>query len=128
MDSLTNQEAGAAKKLAEAIVEFLIAVEVGRRSRMPTPPAPRVEVKLPTPLAPPAPNAVPALGSTRETPPDGGILVGVREAARLLSVGQRTLWTQTAPRGPIPVVRIGKAVRYAVDDLQTWIKKARQTR
>jgi excisionase family DNA binding protein len=44
-----------------------------------------------------------------------------RAAAAALSVSQRTLWGMTAPRVPIPVVRIGRAVRYPADALKAWI-------
>jgi hypothetical protein len=44
-----------------------------------------------------------------------------RAAAAALAVSPRTLWAMTAPRGPIPVVRIGRAVRYELDALQVWI-------
>ena len=49
------------------------------------------------------------------------LLLTPRDAARTLAVCERTLWERTQPRGPIPVVRIGRAVRYAVSDLQSWI-------
>ncbi len=48
-----------------------------------------------------------------------------REAARALGISQRTLWALTAPRGPIPCVRIGSgkrsAVLYRVADLEAWL-------
>ena len=44
------------------------------------------------------------------------LLVDAREAAQMLAISERTLWGWTAPRGPIPVVRCGRAVRYAVAD------------
>lgn len=52
------------------------------------------------------------------------LLVDSREAARMLSISARTLWTFTA-KGEIPCVRIGKAVRYSVDDLRAWIERSR---
>ena len=51
------------------------------------------------------------------------ILMTAREAARALTVCEKTLWTLTQPRGKIPAVRIGKAVRYRMEDLQAWIEK-----
>jgi len=48
-----------------------------------------------------------------------------REAARAMSISERTLWGLTAPRGPIPCVRIGKGKRrtvlYPVANLQAWM-------
>jgi excisionase family DNA binding protein len=49
------------------------------------------------------------------------ILVDSREAARLLAISTRKLWSLT-DCGEIPCLRIGRAVRYAVEDLQQWVK------
>jgi hypothetical protein len=43
-----------------------------------------------------------------------------REAARELGISERSLWSQTAPRGPIPCVRIGRSVRYSVEVLKRF--------
>jgi hypothetical protein len=55
------------------------------------------------------------------------LAVRPREAARLLSVSARTLWALTAPRGPIPCLRIGhgkrQTVLYPVADLQAWLSR-----
>lgn len=48
------------------------------------------------------------------------LLVTPREAARLLSVSERTLWS-IAAAGEIPRVRIGRAVRYRVADLRAYV-------
>jgi predicted DNA-binding transcriptional regulator AlpA len=52
-----------------------------------------------------------------------------RETAKALGISARHLWALTAPRGPIPVIRIGsgkrKTVLYPVAELQVWL--ARQT-
>lgn len=50
------------------------------------------------------------------------MLLTSREAAAALSVCEKTLWSITAPRGPLPVVKIGRAVRYSVTDLEAFIK------
>ena len=50
------------------------------------------------------------------------ILLTSRQAAALLQVGERTLWRLT-DKGEIPVVRIGRLVRYDPRDLQRWIEK-----
>ena len=50
------------------------------------------------------------------------LLVTSREAARILAVSERTLWG-LADRGEIPRVRIGRAVRYDVRDLDVWIQR-----
>lgn len=58
---------------------------------------------------------------------DDRLLVPARDAARMLSVSERTLYSMTAPRGPIAPVRIGRAdsgnprVLYSVERLREWI-------
>ncbi len=47
-------------------------------------------------------------------------LLTTREAAGVLRVSERTLWTLTHD-GEIPSVRVGRSVRYDQDDLSTWI-------
>ena len=44
------------------------------------------------------------------------------EAARLLAISLRKLWT-LADEGEIPVVRIGRSVRYDPADLQDYIER-----
>ena len=54
-------------------------------------------------------------------------MIPARDAARMLSVSERTLYAMTAPRGPIASVRIGRAdsgnprVLYSVETLRAWI-------
>ena len=50
------------------------------------------------------------------------LLLSTREAAKALSVCEKTLWTLTK-NGELPVIRIGRAVRYSIADLQNWIQK-----
>jgi excisionase family DNA binding protein len=52
------------------------------------------------------------------------LLLSAREAAKVLSISERTLWSQTEPRGKIPVVRMGSRVLYPVDALRQWIEQA----
>ncbi len=47
-------------------------------------------------------------------------LLTVREAAGLLRISDRTLWTLTS-QGEIPSVRVGRSVRYDPVDLTRWI-------
>lgn len=49
------------------------------------------------------------------------LLMTPREAALALAVCEATLRSYTKPRGDLPCVRIGRAVRYDVRDLRTWI-------
>jgi hypothetical protein len=57
--------------------------------------------------------------------PDSPLALRPREAARVLNISARHLWGLTAPRGPIPCVRLGrgrrKAVLYVLDDLKAWL-------
>jgi len=50
-----------------------------------------------------------------------------REAAKALGISARTLWGLTAPRGPIPCVRVGsgkrRTVLYPVAELQAWLNR-----
>jgi excisionase family DNA binding protein len=52
---------------------------------------------------------------------DDRLLLPIREAARILSVSERTLYAMTAPRGPIRPVRIGTRVLYSRETLRQWI-------
>ena len=51
------------------------------------------------------------------------LLLTPREAAKALSVCERTLFALTKA-GELPTIRIGRSVRYSVDDLKDWIKKS----
>lgn len=53
------------------------------------------------------------------------LLVSCREAAQMLGISQRTLWTLT-DRGELPRVKFGQTVRYSVDDLREFIERKRQ--
>jgi len=50
-----------------------------------------------------------------------------RDAATALGISPRTLWGLTAPRGPIPCLRIGhgkrQSVLYPVAELQAWLSR-----
>jgi hypothetical protein len=52
-------------------------------------------------------------------------LLKPKEAAAVLSIGERKLWSLTAGR-EIPCVRIGVSVRYAPADLAAFIASRRQ--
>lgn len=49
-----------------------------------------------------------------------------REAARMLGVCPRTLWTMTRERG-VPHVRLGRAVLYPVRGLERWLAEQSRT-
>jgi len=52
--------------------------------------------------------------------PFQSLLLKPREAARALSICERTLW-QLTNDGKIPSVRFGRNVRYDPHDLKRWI-------
>ena len=55
-------------------------------------------------------------------------LVPVPEARQILGgVSARWLWAQTAPRGPIPCVRLSRRVMYSVGDLIAYAASQRLT-
>lgn len=57
-----------------------------------------------------------------ETSSQPPLALRAKEAARLLGISQRSLWTITK-RKDIPHVRIGRTVTYPVDALRDWLKK-----
>lgn len=66
------------------------------------------------------------IGNT--SPPIRRLLLSVREAAKMLAISERTLWSITAPRGPLPCVRIGRSVRYDLRDLRAFINSRKEVR
>jgi hypothetical protein len=60
---------------------------------------------------------------TGSTPLSTRLLLTPREAAVALALCEKTLWSVTQPRGDLRAVRIGRAVRYDVADLRTFIEQ-----
>lgn len=52
-------------------------------------------------------------------------LLTAKEAAELLRISQRKLWSLTAS-GTIPFLRIGRAIRYDAADLRRWIDQQKE--
>ena len=52
-------------------------------------------------------------------------LLSAKQAAKILAISERKLWSLTTSRD-IPCVRIGRAVRYDVADLRAFIDRAKQ--
>lgn len=48
------------------------------------------------------------------------LLLTPAQASKTLAISPRKLWGMTAS-GEIPHIRLGRCVRYPVDDLQAWI-------
>lgn len=56
------------------------------------------------------------------------LLVSPREAAKMLALSERKLWTMTFEESPgLPYVRCGRLVRYSPPDLCQWIESQRRT-
>ena len=53
------------------------------------------------------------------------MLVTIRAAAKLLSLGESTLYAMVAS-GEIPYVPVGRVKRIAVTDIETWIDQSRK--
>ena len=49
------------------------------------------------------------------------LLIDAHAAAEALDISARSLWSVTAPRGDVPCVRIGRAIRYSPANLERWI-------
>jgi excisionase family DNA binding protein len=52
------------------------------------------------------------------------LLVDTLGAARALSVSERTVWS-LMKRGDLPAIRIGRALRFAAEDLREWVDRRR---
>ena len=55
------------------------------------------------------------------------LLVKPPEAARILAISERLLWSMTIS-GDIPSVKIGRARRYDLRDLDRWVQQRKQGR
>jgi excisionase family DNA binding protein len=53
------------------------------------------------------------------------LLLTPKQTALALAMSPRTLWGLTA-NGEIPHLKIGRLVRYSVEELQRWIKTRRK--
>jgi excisionase family DNA binding protein len=50
------------------------------------------------------------------------LLIDAKQAARLLAISTRKLWTLTNC-GEMPCIKIGRAVRYNVKTLERWVNR-----
>ena len=64
------------------------------------------------------------LGAPQSDPKSVRLLLTPCEAAHALAVSQRTLWSFTH-RGKLRCVRLGRSVRYSLDDLRTFVEAQR---
>ncbi len=77
----------------------------------------------PVPILPKRPCLLSSL--VTDAPNLARLLLTVREAAQALAISERSLWGLTH-RGAIPCVRLGRAVRYDLADLQSFIVKQKR--
>ena len=49
-------------------------------------------------------------------------LLSTRQAAELLGISTRSLWTLTH-EGKLPHLRVGKLVKYPMDRLEQWVRE-----
>ena len=54
------------------------------------------------------------------------LLLTPRQAAQMLAVSERKLWSLTHVEKAIPFVKCGRLTRYAMADLQAWVNARRQ--
>jgi hypothetical protein len=59
------------------------------------------------------------------SPPQPILLMTPDKTRRALAISPRKLWSLTAS-GEIPHIRIGRCLRYPVDDLQRWIDERKK--
>ena len=53
------------------------------------------------------------------------LLIGIRQAAKLLGISERKLW-ERKNCGEIPCVRIGKRVLFSPDQLREWVASRKE--
>ena len=63
--------------------------------------------------------------TTPSTPPAIEPLLNARQAATVLNISERLLWSLTN-RGDVPCVRLGRNVRYDPADLKQFITNAKR--
>jgi len=62
-----------------------------------------------------------ALFGSQKPPEDKGLLIDTKQAAKLLKVCEKTIWTMhTTGRMPRPI-RIGQCVRWGYEELRAWV-------
>jgi hypothetical protein len=73
------------------------------------------------------PNEPLNMQSVDPIPTDAGavapLLVNVKQAAALLGISERTLFSITAPRGDLPCAKVARCVRYRLSDLERFCEE-----
>jgi excisionase family DNA binding protein len=58
----------------------------------------------------------------QKPPEDQGLLIDIKEAAMLLKVSEKTLFTMHKTGQMPPPIRIGRAVRWSLEALRKWVE------
>jgi excisionase family DNA binding protein len=64
----------------------------------------------------------PVVGSAKTIPP---LSVGLEDAAKLIGISGRTLWTMV-DRGEVPHVKLGGRLLFRVESLDKWLEEREQ--
>ena len=122
MQRATDREMHAAKRVAEAVVEFLIAWDEGRRLRTPELAQPQFEVKLPEflPASPPTPEPT---GNSKPPMADPAQLIGVDKVAELLECSPRHVYRLADSRRLPRPRKVGSLVRWSVGEIRKWVEE-----
>jgi len=62
-----------------------------------------------------------ALFGGEKPPEDKGLLIDTSQAAKLLRVCEKTVWTMYTTGKMPPPIRIGRAVRWPYEELRAWV-------
>lgn len=81
-------------------------------------------MRVAVPICPPVPEAAAASGQA-DPPVSEALLLTVPEAARLLAIGRTSLY-RLIQDGDLRVVKIGRATRVPLVDLQAFVDDARR--
>ena len=57
-----------------------------------------------------------------EHPASAIALLSIVETSQLLNLCEKTVWNHAAPRGSLPVVRIGSRLLFRRADIDRWIE------
>lgn len=101
----------AAKTLADLLVPSL-------RQSLAPPPPPEAETKRQARLL----ASRKAIFGGEEPPTEHGLLIGGKEASRLLGVSQKTLQRMSQHGEMPPLIKIGRAVRWSYPALKEWVE------
>ena len=113
---ITEHEMAAARNLGQAMMEFLVAWEMGRMARTPEPATPVVNVQMPDP-----PDCPQVQTEPTSTPDEPNRLISVGQVAELLQCSNRTVY-RFADSGYMPRPRkLGNLVRWPWSEIQGWI-------